>query len=585
MKLLLAPVGIAVLLLSLAPAAEASWPAQGLLVEGGSRAQFNPLIARDGAGGVFIYWASPVDDTSGELRLQRITSDGNVALGWPPNGVALRRIPMQGWPPLYSFNSGISIVSDGSGGLYALLGTAIWRVNGLGAVAPGWPAAGLQFTTDAFSSGGRLAADGVGGVFVAWSDMQDGDLHARVQHLNGSGDRYPGWPAVGLRCSTPYWGQRDPDVVPDGAGGAWLGWVEDGWLPAPARLSSISYQRIVHHVLSNGTVDPALPAGGIKVGGHEAWAALQIVSDEAGGVVASWFGSDVGETHYGCFLLRIASGGSPAPGWPAPGLLVSETAAYGVASSDAQGGILLGCINYDLGTNSTEARVMRFGADGAGAAGWNSLGVLLGPVDPLSFGSPQPVADGTGGAVVVWADSSADRSVVHLFAQHVNADGTMPWIRGSSRLPVCTANGARGAVVVVGDGAGGAFVAWVDQRSDDGDVYLARVSLDDLTSDVPPVRPAFPNTLRLGLASPNPSSDEVQMSLHVPATERVTAEIFDAAGRRCRTLVSGESWAAGTHSLRWDGRDNASRAAAPGLYLLRVRAGGESVSIRLVRMP
>ena len=41
-----------------------------------------------------------------------------------------------------------------------------------------------------------------------------------------------------------------------------------------------------------------------------------------------------------------------------------------------------------------------------------------------------------------------------------------------------------------------------------------------------------------------------------------------------RELLDGRELAAGRHSAVWDGRDGRGRAAAAGLYLVRLRAGG-----------
>jgi len=63
-----------------------------------------------------------------------------------------------------------------------------------------------------------------------------------------------------------------------------------------------------------------------------------------------------------------------------------------------------------------------------------------------------------------------------------------------------------------------------------------------------------------------------------------TVDVIDAAGRRAATVFSG-TLPAGEHALRWDARTPDGRAAAPGIYHVRLRAGGleESRTFSLVR--
>ncbi len=58
-------------------------------------------------------------------------------------------------------------------------------------------------------------------------------------------------------------------------------------------------------------------------------------------------------------------------------------------------------------------------------------------------------------------------------------------------------------------------------------------------------------------------------------------EIYDTRGARIRTLHTG-SMAGGTQVVVWDGRDNSGRAAASGVYLVRMSTGREAQTGRVV---
>jgi flagellar hook assembly protein FlgD len=57
--------------------------------------------------------------------------------------------------------------------------------------------------------------------------------------------------------------------------------------------------------------------------------------------------------------------------------------------------------------------------------------------------------------------------------------------------------------------------------------------------------------------------------------------VFDAAGRSVRALFDGRR-AAGESRLAWDGRDGTGRRVRGGVYFIRVAAGEEAKSIRVV---
>ena len=71
----------------------------------------------------------------------------------------------------------------------------------------------------------------------------------------------------------------------------------------------------------------------------------------------------------------------------------------------------------------------------------------------------------------------------------------------------------------------------------------------------------------------------VNLSLsHVAWTDLA---VFDAAGRRVRTIYAG-TLPAGATRLAWDGRTDAGHPAASGVYFLRMTAAGKVRSQRLV---
>jgi hypothetical protein len=92
---------------------------------------------------------------------------------------------------------------------------------------------------------------------------------------------------------------------------------------------------------------------------------------------------------------------------------------------------------------------------------------------------------------------------------------------------------------------------------------------------VPPDGP--PQRLAIGAAWPNPFNPSTHIDFDLPRPARVELAVFDLGGRRVATLAS-ELLPAGRHQRTWEGRDEQGRSVASGLYVLRLRAEGRTLS-------
>ncbi|MBI2506185.1 MAG: T9SS type A sorting domain-containing protein, partial [Candidatus Latescibacteria bacterium] len=83
----------------------------------------------------------------------------------------------------------------------------------------------------------------------------------------------------------------------------------------------------------------------------------------------------------------------------------------------------------------------------------------------------------------------------------------------------------------------------------------------------------LPHQTSLGNAYPNPFNGGTQIPFVVASSEvRVTLVLYDALGRKIRTLVNG-FLPLGTHAVTWDGLDEAGAVVGNGFYLVELRAG------------
>jgi choice-of-anchor B domain-containing protein len=87
--------------------------------------------------------------------------------------------------------------------------------------------------------------------------------------------------------------------------------------------------------------------------------------------------------------------------------------------------------------------------------------------------------------------------------------------------------------------------------------------------------------VRLSPAAPNPSRGATTLALDVPRPTDLTLVVFDASGRRVRTLAAGP-FPQGRHAVDWDGRDDAGRALPSGAFFARLVAGDSQQSTKIL---
>jgi hypothetical protein len=166
-----------------------------------------------------------------------------------------------------------------------------------------------------------------------------------------------------------------------------------------------------------------------------------------------------------CGAIQISR---PAPAraqWPPEGLLVASRGDSVKVVSDGAGGVIVAWINF------TRLYVQR--VSDTGVQQWTPGGVLVGGD---GFAGPHDViSDGAGGAIVAWERYPAGIGGPpgDIYAQRVSSTGALLW--GADGVAVCSDIYAQTQPVLTTDGAGGAIIAWEDQRAGTADVYARRV--------------------------------------------------------------------------------------------------------------
>src|SRR5688572_21642041 len=73
----------------------AAWQPNGIPVApvGQGVVQSSPNLCTDELGGAYVTWKEQTSSDQGDPYLQRVTADGDIALGWPVRGVRIGTHP------------------------------------------------------------------------------------------------------------------------------------------------------------------------------------------------------------------------------------------------------------------------------------------------------------------------------------------------------------------------------------------------------------------------------------------------------------------------------------------------------------
>jgi hypothetical protein len=91
----------------------------------------------------------------------------------------------------------------------------------------------------------------------------------------------------------------------------------------------------------------------------------------------------------------------------------------------------------------------------------------------------------------------------------------------------------------------------------------------------------LPKDYGLGQNHPNPFNPDTQIPYAIRDRTLVTLEVFDAGGRRVRTILH-EYQNPGFRSATWDGRDSSGKSVPSGVYFYRLRAGDFTSTRKMV---
>ncbi len=558
---LLACAGLLSLALLRPNPAAAAWPSDPLVnvpLCTASGDQTTPTVISDEAGGAIITWA---DNRSGnrDMYAQRISADGVPQ--WTADGVALCTASGdQSNPVITPDGTGGAIVTwhDIRGGNYDIYAQ---RISAAGAVQ--WTADGVALC----AAGGHqtfpaIATDGAGGAIVSWFDYRGLGYDIYAQRISAAGAVQ--WTGDGVALCTAAGFQEYPALISDGAGGAIVAWF-DQRTGGNYTYADIFAQR----VSAAGT--PLWATDGVAL--CTATGSQQnptLTSDGAGGAIVAWFDYRAG--NYDIYAQRVSSAG--AVQWTADGIALCTAAgeqAYPTIAADALGGAYVTWRDYRSGSEY-DIYAQRISA--AGAPQWTAGGAVVCNAIGDQY-DPAIIPDGTGGAILTWPDNRAGFSL-DIHAQRLSPTGAPRWT--ANGVALCTAPGGQNVPMIASQGTGGAIVTWHDPRGGGFDIYAQRVQANgQLGGDLTGVTDGAPLSFALHPVSPNPArGSSLNVSFTLASAAGASLELLDVLGRRIVLRELG-SLGSGSHVVRLSER----RSLSPGMYLVRLRQGANTRSMRV----
>lgn len=211
---------------------------------------------------------------------------------------------------------------------------------------------------------------------------------------------------------------------------------------------------------------PLIVANGLQGEPH-------LASDGAGGAFAAWTDCRNPSTYCDVYGQHVAADGMRL--WNVNGLAIGVTmyADSGPRlASDGAGGVYVAFVTSASDPDRSWLRLAHF--DGSGRSrwfgGWRTVDQGAGARSVI-----QLLPDGVGGVFVIWyerLDPAGDDG--NLFAQRVSFDGVLQWAAATT---ITAAPGDQYDARATPDGAGGFIVAWADARDpNDQNLYAQRVS-------------------------------------------------------------------------------------------------------------
>lgn len=282
-----------------------------------------------------------------------------------------------------------------------------------------------------------------------------------------------------------------------------------------------------------------------------------------GGYIVSGWNGHTNESTISVYLIKTDENGDSV--WSKTYSEI-EARAHGVDQT-TDGGYIITGLKY-LGEYNYDAYLMK--TDENGDILWTRI---YGGDGFVGYGVQQTL---DGGYIVAGMTESVGAGNMDVYVIRTDANGDSLW--------ATTYGGEYGdlgySIQQTSDGGfiiAGLSYSFAPFSPDGYQIYLIKTAPDEgITEQITPQHPS-----PVLEANPNPFEKKTTIRYHLPVSANVNISIYDPLGRKVSTLVDGRQ-PVGTHTLTWDGSDEAGERLSAGVYFMRLEAGVLSRTARLV---
>lgn len=562
------------------------WTADGVPVCSSTGHQFEPRIITDDGGGAIVTWYD-LRAANFDIYAQRIDFSGTVQ--WTAGGVVICNATDDQYAS--------EIARDGTGGAIItwednrLSDSDIYtqRVDDSGNVQ--WTANGLPVCTKSYDQDGpRIIPDGAEGAIITWNDFRTYEYDIYAQKIDASGSTL--WEGDGTPVCLAAEDQKRVQTSTDGAGGALVTWFDKRDADDDIYCQQVgkdgktgSFPPVIHSVEDvpgdeGGCVNLAWDATLFdyqrgEVTEYTVWRALDTPEARMilkSGAEAVSSPSDLAEGESGRIgkepILRLGS----LRGEPYYWMLVSTQAAYRLEHYSMIVETLFDSSEvcqdnhyFQVIAHTGDPALFWTSATDSGYSVDN-----LSPCTPLGLAGEQKYSPA--GLELTWApNTEQDLACYNIY-------------RGMSEsFQPGEGNFIDSACDTVLFDSGWTWsdayyykVAAVDIHGNESG-YALLCPADITDSDSPEV----PEKFYLDQNFPNPFNPYTTIRFGLENPSHVRIAVYDAAGRMVSVLLD-ETRDAGSHRVRWNGKDSNGKPAASGVYFYSIKAGKFSQRRKMV---
>ncbi len=307
----------------------------------------------------------------------------------------------------------------------------------------------------------QICPDGSGGAYVVWEDYRNGNEDLYAQRLSSTGVlQWGGNNGVAVVTAASY--QQTPRILP-ASDGCIISWKDS------SVSSGMPYAR---KLLSNaagawGPIPLCTSHAAIDAGGS-----VEIASDGAGGAIFTW--PDFRNVNEDIYANKVDSSGTI---YTTDGEIICTQANIQFDPRivfSAMGGAIITWVDTRNGNNDIYGQ--RVDADFTPYWGANGMPVCVNDRSKQNF---EMCSDLHYGAILTWQDNYPGDDIR---AQRVDVNGVVRW--ASEGVSLCTGNFLKYFPVIVNDNFGGAIVSWYDRRSSHYAAYIQKLDANGNLLDV-----------------------------------------------------------------------------------------------------